>query len=320
MAPFLTLRSSEPIRRRHDCVCCEYPWCTGMTLTSADLFLWATFRLEFDESLGDLVVCSLWKDAEYGPSGLIQVDSATNITRVKNKQTKCVNIKYWRIFLRWLAGTGVLVMGDVQDMTDRSKKDIKGTLHSIRIYLVFCCSASNIIYGTVMTGTVGNFYKNTPGYPSQTPRETRRATTKISWDSSQFRNCKGGWTFCCGHFGSTLQELSWLPTCFLPNLNVALQMRWLFDGTIPSSEREPASAAALFDDVLELHDGHPDQFILASEAVILTADVQLVTLRLILVTKDTAMLKQNLAPFVRERTYWHLDSIRCSFEKVVSKE
>ncbi len=56
----------------------------------------------------------------------------------------------------------------------------------------------------------------------------------------------------------------------------------------PPAEREPAGAAALLHNVLELHDGHADQLVLARKAVILTADVQLVAFRLVLVSQDAA--------------------------------
>ncbi len=55
----------------------------------------------------------------------------------------------------------------------------------------------------------------------------------------------------------------------------------------PPAQRAPASTAALLDDVLELHDGHAYELVLPREAVVLAADVQLVTVRLILVAKDT---------------------------------
>lgn len=54
----------------------------------------------------------------------------------------------------------------------------------------------------------------------------------------------------------------------------------------PSAQGQPAGAAALLDDVAQLHDGRTHQPVLAREAVVLHADVQLERGRLLLVSDD----------------------------------
>ena len=53
----------------------------------------------------------------------------------------------------------------------------------------------------------------------------------------------------------------------------------------PRAQRHPAGAAALLDDVAQLHERDADQPVLAREAVVLDAELQLVRVRVVLVAQ-----------------------------------
>lgn len=57
------------------------------------------------------------------------------------------------------------------------------------------------------------------------------------------------------------------------------------------AQRQPTRARALLDDVLQLQYGNPDQTIVAREAIVLDADVQLVKVQLLLVVANDAEQK-----------------------------